>query len=129
MDRKNVLEENFIENKKNNLENVLEENCNHRLTVESKYKHSCRKCKTEFYKYEDFEVKIVAGIFNFRPEVFEDETQTIKYLFEGFLMEFASWYKFMCEQNDYFESRNHEDIILQWKLDRNERLNPKRRRK
>lgn len=107
------------------LENVLEENCNHRFTIESKYKNHCRKCKTDFYKYEDFEVKIVAEIFNFIPEVFEDETQTIKYLFEGFLIEFARWYKFMCKQNDNFESINYEDIILQWKLDRKERFTPK----
>ena len=124
-----IKEQDFIEKNKNTLENILEENCNHRFTIENKYKYSCRKCNESFYKFEDFEVKIVKGIFNKNPEDFENETQTIKYLFEGFLMEFAEWYKFMSEQNDDFEKINYQDIILQWKLDKKEILNTKRRRK
>lgn len=105
------------------------ENCNHRIIVDSKYKSSCRICKEEFYKYDDFGVKIVLGIFGFTPEVFEYEVKTINYLYENFLLDFAKWFSFMEKQVDNFENFTDEEIIEMWKNENKNRMNKKRSKK
>jgi hypothetical protein len=99
MDRKNILEDSFIENKKN----LLKDSCKHRFLKATKYENVCRYCGETEYIYESFGIKIVLGVFGFEPTVFKDEVDLINELHNNIIFDFAKWWSFMEKESDNFE--------------------------
>lgn len=99
---------------------IKRKKCDHRFCVEDKYTSSCRICGEKKYKYENFGVKIVLGMFGFDPIVFRNDVDTINYLHDNLLISFAEWYSFMEKESDTFLSISYEEKL---KMFRNEQEN------
>ena len=87
------------------------ENCNHRFCVDDKYTSTCRICGEKNYRYENFGVKVVKGLFDMNPEVVKDVTDTINYLHDNALIYFAEWYLFTQKESDVFLNFSDEEKL------------------
>jgi len=92
-------------------QDITIENCNHRFNVVDKYKSTCRICGEIKYRYENFGVKIVLGLFGFDPIVFKNDTDSINYLFDNYRLDFARWFSFAEKEYDNFEKYTDEEIL------------------
>ena len=90
---------------------LTEKKCNHRFCVDDKYTSTCRICGEKKYKYENFGVKIVLGIFGFDPIIFKNDTENINYLFDNYRLDFARWFSFAKKEFDNFEKYTDKEII------------------
>ena len=108
---------------------LTQENCNHRFCVDDKYTSTCRICGEKKYKYENFGVKVVKGLFDMNPEIVKDVTDTINYLHDNLLISFAEWYSFMEKESDNFLNFSDEEKLKLFRECQENRLSSKRRRK
>ncbi len=92
-------------------QDITIENCNHRFCVDDKYTSTCRICGEKKYRYENFGVKIVKGLFDINPEIVKDVTDTINYLFDNYRLDFARWFSFAKKEFDNFEKYTDEEIL------------------
>lgn len=105
------------------------ENCNHRFVVATKCVSTCRICGEKKYRYENFAVKIVLGMFGFEPDVWKDEVENINYLHDNALISFAEWFSFMEKESDDFINFSDEKKLELFRTETDNRLKPNRNRK
>jgi len=108
---------------------LTKENCNHRFVVATKYVSTCRICGEKKYRYENFGVKIVLGMFGDDIYTFRDEIDNINYLHDNALISFAEWFSFMEKESDDFINFSDEKKLELFRNETDNRLKPNRNRK
>lgn len=104
------------------------ENCNHRFVVATKYVSTCRICGEKKYRYENFAVKIVLGMFGFEPDVWKDEVESINYLHDNALISFAEWFSFMEKESKDFINFSDKKKLELFRNETDNRLNKRQRK-